>query len=136
MTTPVKTQGTTVQVKSAADAWVTIACVTGMSGPGGQAAIIDTTTLASTAKEKLIGLPDEGQLTLECVFDYTDVGLLRLLALRASQALEDFQIVFADTGTTTGSFSGYVLGFVMNEQQDDAVRCTFTIEISGAVTFA
>ena len=38
--------------------------ITDFSGPGGQAAVIDVTNLNSTAKEKLVGLRDEGQLSL------------------------------------------------------------------------
>ncbi len=38
--------------------------VTDFSGPGGQASVIDITNLNSTAKEKLVGLRDEGQVSL------------------------------------------------------------------------
>ena len=38
--------------------------VTGFSGPSMTAAVIDVTALNSTAKEKLIGIYDGGQVTL------------------------------------------------------------------------
>ena len=51
-----------------ATAFETIPNVVSFQGPGGQASVIDVTNLASTAKEKRVGLRDEGQLSLSFQF--------------------------------------------------------------------
>ena len=47
--------------------------VVSFQGPGGQAAVIDVTNLASASKEKRVGLRDEGQLTLTMHYNPDDL---------------------------------------------------------------
>jgi len=110
--------------------------VTSFSGPGGSASVIDVTSLASTRKEKRMGLPDEGQLTIELNFDPTDTAQMGLKADRAARVLRNFELVLTDASTTTLSFSGYVLNFSISGKVDDKITASCTIEITGEVTWA
>src|SRR5688572_24275389 len=73
-----------------------IAEIRSFSGPGGSSAVIDATTLSSTGKEKILGLQDEGQLTLELNFSPGDSGQQALLADRAAQLRKNFKITFSN----------------------------------------
>src|SRR5579871_5136727 len=84
--------------------------VVDFDGPGGKANIIDATSLDSVAKEKLAGLPDEGQVTLTINFVPSDTMQQGLRNDRAARTLRNFQIVMTDTGHLTASFAAFVLG--------------------------
>lgn len=114
--------------------------ITDFSGPGGSAAIIDTTSLDSVAKEKLAGLPDNGQVTFSMNFVPGNAGQLAFRAARTSRAETNFTIVFSD-GTaaveaTTAKFAGFALEFSIAGAVDDKVSASASIEVTGAVTWS
>lgn len=111
--------------------------IVSFQGPGGSASVIDITTLDSTAKEKQMGLPDEGQFTLELILNADNAQHLALKTDRANRTLRNFKLELTDASpATTLSFAGYVLGFQLSGGVDDVVRASVTIEISGPVTWA
>ncbi len=133
----IESQGTVFRVGDGGDpeTFNAVGEVTGFDGPGGQANVIDTTNLASVRREKRMGIPDEGQITLNVNFDPSDtVGQGRLRTLRSTRAQGNFQVVYTDAGTTTWSFAGFVLGFAVSGAVDAVVTASITIEITGAVT--
>jgi hypothetical protein len=111
--------------------YVEIGEVTDWSGPGGSAAVIDKTHLQSTAKEKLIGLPDEGQFTFSLNCEFDDVGQTAFRTARADRTRKHFKVDYADS--TTQSFYGYALSFSTSGAVDDKVKASATIEIDGEV---
>ncbi len=134
-----KAQGITIEIDDGTG-FATIGNVTGFSGlQGGSAAVIDTTNLSSTAKEKLVGLPDEGQVQIDIKFA-NDTSFTKLKAQRNSQALTPFKInIPAGEGgeaATTASFSGYILSLPISATVDGVVEASCTVEITGAVTWA
>lgn len=114
--------------------------VTDFSGPGGQANVIDVTHLLSTAKEKLVGLRDEGQLTMSLNLSFTDAAQIALRADRATRTMRKCVIKFNDNTTdaakTKAIFDGYVLGFSVTGAVDNKVSANAVIEITGAVTYS
>lgn len=114
----------------------TVGEVSGFSGPTGSAQVIDTTSLADTAKQKRMGLPDEGQITLDIMFDPDDAQQTLLRTDRTSRTQRTFRLTFTNSPQTTWTFAGYVLGFEINGAVDDIVRGSITIEIDGAITVA
>ena len=102
------------------------------NGPGGSASVIDVTDLASEAKEKRMGLQDEGQLSFEINFipDNTEHAALR--AAKASAELMPFQLTFTDG--TIWSFSAYVLSVTVQGGVDNVIRGSVTLEISGEIS--
>jgi hypothetical protein len=114
--------------------------VVDFSGPGGQANVIDVTNLGSTAKEKLVGLRDEGQLSMSLNLSFTDVGQILIRSDRATRTKKKCVIKFNDNTTdaakTKAIFDGYCLGFSVSGAVDDAVKANAVIEITGAVTYS
>ena len=111
--------------------------VTGFTGPGGQASVIDVTNLASVAKEKLMGLPDEGQFSLDVNLDPDNTQHAALRTARANRTLMYFEIQLTDDSPVTSvTFQGYVLGFSITGAVDQVVKATVTIEVDGAVSYA
>ena len=72
----VKAQGTLLKIGDGGspESFITVAEVRSFTGPGGSAAVIDTTNLSSTAKEKAMGLADEGELSLDMFWSGSDAG--------------------------------------------------------------
>ena len=110
-------QGMLIKIGNGASPQVftTISEIKTFSGPTGSAAVIDVTDLSSTAKEKRMGLADEGQLsfTINYIPDNTQHTLLR--TRRASREETDFKMVFTDDSpSTTWSFSAFVTGFAVS----------------------
>jgi len=105
------------------------------TGPGGAAAVIDITSLDSTAKEKLIGLRDEGQLSFSMNFNATDAGQVALKTDRAARTKRAFQIDFSDAATNVADFKGYVLQYSIAGSVDNKISANAVVEITGAVTY-
>ncbi len=103
-------------------------------GPGGSASVIDVTHLQSAAKEKMIGLMDEGQISLTVNLDLNDTGQLACQTARTNRAKTGFRLTYSDDEIQT--FDGYVLGFSSSGSVDDKVSASITIEITGVVTTA
>jgi hypothetical protein len=119
----------------------TIGEITGFNGPTGSANIIDVTNLNSTAKEKMIGLRDEGQLSLDLNLNASAESNQMLLKTdRANRTLRKFDIKLTDIGTTSANhipsgmnFDAYVSGFAITGSVDNAVKASITLEITSAV---
>ena len=133
----VKTQGCSLQFFDTAaspSAFVSIASVTSFQGPSGSRQVIDATNLASTGKEKDVGIPDYGQCTFDFNFSATDLVLVDVWDSFIAGTLKVFQITFSDSPATVFGFSAYVLSMNYTAGLDDIVRGSVTLEISGTVT--
>jgi len=109
--------------------------VTDFTGPGGAAAVIDITHLGSTAKEKMVGLRDEGQLSMTMNFVATDVGQIAFISDRASRTKRTYVLKFNDAATHGCDFQGYAMQFSIAGAVDNKITANAVIEISGAVTY-
>lgn len=134
MTTAIETQGTVLAIETATGTFTPIAQITDFSAFSGSASVIDTTNLDSTAKEKLMGLQDFGQFSINFNVIPTDVGQTALESAKASRALKNFKLTLNDTDATTYSFSGFVLSKSLSGGVEQKVSGSATIEISGTVT--
>lgn len=115
-------------------AWLEIGEVTDWDGPGGSATMYETTHLRSEAKEKKIGLMDEGQLTLSINWEPSDTGQQAARDARAARTEKSFRLTYTDDSTAT--FDGYVIGMSSSGGVDNKVSGSITIEISGPVEYA
>jgi len=117
-----------------------VAEVVGFNGPTGSANVIDCSHLASTAKEKLIGLRDEGQVTLDVNFRPGTTAQDYLRNCRANRLMRKGVIQLNDNTTevarTKVIFDAYVSGFSITGAVDQIVKGSVTLEITGACTFA
>ena len=115
--------------------------ITGFSGPGISAAVIDITNLQSTAKEKLVSIQDSGQLTININVDPThDADLHTSIQedLR-NRKCRMWDIKFTDTGTYLPSavyFAGYVSGWSMAGGVDKQITGDITIALTSAVMWS
>ena len=106
------------------------------SGPSGSAAIIDITHLGSVAKDKLVGLRDEGQITFECnLMTSATIGQMMMKTDRAARNIRCWSIILTDASTSRLDGQGYCTGFSISGGVDDVVKASITIEIAGAVTW-
>ena len=137
MATPIPTQGTKFEIMDNATtpALQVIGGIQNISGfESGQANTIDTTTLASTAKEKILGLVDNGSFTIDGVWDTTDVGQTELEEMRIAGDTRQMKITLSNAVTKT--FNCLVSSGDKSGGVDDVMKVTFNIEINGAVTTA
>lgn len=113
--------------------FVTVASVRSVSGVGGGSpSIHDVTTLQDSYRKKLVGIRDEGQATLELVWESDDAQFQGMAEDRANGTKRNFQIEWPDG--TVDSFSAYVLTFERVAETDAALVVNCTLEIDGAVT--
>lgn len=132
----VKSQGCSLQLSDGAspEVYSDIANVTSFQGPTGSRQVIDATTLASTGKEKDVGLPDFGQVTFDFNFAASDTVLVDVWDNFIAGTLHNWKILLSDSPRTTFSFAAYVLNFSYTVNMDDIVRGSVTLEISGTPT--
>lgn len=135
MPNSIESQGITIGISDGGSpsSFSNIANIVGFSGPGGSASVIDVTNLSSTAKEKRMGLPDEGQFTLDINYDPDNATHQSLRAARDGRIRREFKITYTDTTPSQDVFFGYVTGFQINGAVDQVVKASVTIEIDGAV---
>lgn len=133
-----ESQGTKLYIDLGAvspTSWSEIPEAKGINFRTGSAAVIDTTDLSSTAKEKRMGLPDEGQCTFTLMIRPKEVTHAELLAAKSDRQARDFKIVLTDSPSpSTYYFTGFVLSVPFSTDVDAVVESSVTIEISGPVT--
>ncbi|MFZ2738091.1 MAG: phage tail tube protein [Burkholderiaceae bacterium] len=133
--TAIAAQGIVI-ARFGASTFETIPNVVSFQGPGGQASVIDVTNLASTAKEKRMGLRDEGQLSLTLHFNPDDTVHQGLRTDRSNRTRRQFRITFTDATPVTWTFYGFVTQFSVQGGVDAVVESSVTIEIDGDITEA
>lgn len=102
-----------------------------IGGPSGSADIINVSHLDSTAQEKLLGLPDEGQITLRGNYIPTDNGQVEMLEAKATRQRRDFKITLSNGQIWSGQC--FVMAFNLEIAVNQQVRFSATIEITGSV---
>jgi hypothetical protein len=132
MATGINSAGTKLEINTTASTYVQVKGFTDFSGLGsGSAAVIDTSDLDSVAKEKSMGIPDEGQVSCNFIYLPKDAGQVAMRAARGTRAATKFRITLSDG--TKYEFTAYVLTFDRGVQQDDVVKASSNLEITGAV---
>lgn len=133
------TTGDTISVSSATATpvtWSTIANVKSVKGPDGSAKEIDVSHLASDAVEVVLGLQDNGNITLEIDRDDSDAGQQALQTAKEDTTKQQFKIVLPAGTTPTATFYGYVKKFDVGLGVNDVVKRSCDIRVSGAVTWS
>lgn len=109
--------------------------VRSISGFDGEAADLDVTHLRSVGKEYLIGLPENGNISLTLFLPTTtDTGQRRMRSLREQGASAAFSITLPSG--LQAAFVGLVKSFsVSGIAVDGAVECACSIKVSNAPAF-
>ena len=79
---------------------IAVGSISGFNGPSGSAAIIDVTNLGSTAKEKMMGLPDEGNISFDMQLNTSDSGQTKMRECRAARTKGHFALKLTDSSVT------------------------------------
>jgi Lambda phage tail tube protein, TTP len=111
------------------------------SGPDGKATVIDKSDLSSTYKEKLMGLPDEGNIQFTLNFISGDAGQLAAIAARTARRRAQFKLTIPAGAQNSVAdpaqsmlFYGYVLSFQEKGGVDKLVEATIDIAIDGQIS--
>ena len=110
--------------------------VVDFSGPSGAAAVIDITSLSDSAKVKMMGIPDEGQLSLSVFYDPANTAQGLLQTDRAARNKRKCVIKFTDASSNHAIFDAYCLQFAVNAAVDDAVKANVVFEVADEVTWS
>ena len=102
----------------------------------GSASEIDVTNLASTAKEKRLGLVDNGGFSLGIHHSNADPGQAALTARRADGAAVNMKVILPSGTTPTASFSALIKKFSKNAAVDGVVEGSVDVTVNGAITWA
>lgn len=127
----VNSRGVTVTIKVGSGAATKISGITDFSGLGsGSAAVIDTTDLDSTSKEKMIGVMDEGQFKISYNVVKGDAGQAAIDAARASGAVCEIKVV---TSAQTHTFNAFALTNEQGGAVDKQMTGSAGFEITGSI---
>jgi len=132
----VTTVGTTIAIGDGGgtEVFTTIAGAKDFSGPSGSVSVIDVTALNDTAKQKMVGMEDEGQFSFNLNWNAADVQHALLRTNFAAQTQTNFKITLSDTTVIT--FAAFITGFDHSGAVDGVYEASITLEITGAITIA
>lgn len=117
--------------------YTAIANVTSLSEfESGSASEIDVTNLSSTAKEKRLGLVDNGSFSLAVQHSNADAGQAALQARRLDGAAVNMKVILPSGTTPTASFSALVKKFSKSAGVDGVVNGSVDVTVNGAVTWS
>ncbi len=118
--------------------------IVSIDGPSGSVNVIDITHLGSTARTKLVGIQDEGQVSMEVWTNLTTSTAFnqwKLRDFRQSGLAGFYDICFTDfTQSATSEpsayfFEAYVTNYSVSAALDDAVKSAIGLEISSVAHF-
>lgn len=111
--------------------------VTGFNGPSQSVNIIDVTHLESTAKEKLAGLYDGGNMTFNVNMLVTDAGQTKAREMMVART-QGSLLIQLSTAATTQKFTcaGFVTGLAMTGAVDNKLAGDISFTISGGVSWS
>lgn len=115
-------------------AWVNIAEINSITGPGMTRDTIDVTSLDSTGgyREFIGGFRDGG--TVQLAMNFTRATLDTMKDDFESSDSQNYEIVLQDVENTTVEFVGLVTELPLEITPDDKVTMTVSIKVSGQVT--
>ena len=94
------------------------------------------TNLSSTAKEKRLGLVDNGGFSLGIHHSNADAGQAALQARRLDGAAVNMKVILPSGTTPTASFSALIKKFSKNAAVDGVVEGSVDVTVNGAITWA
>jgi hypothetical protein len=102
----------------------------------GSASEIDVTNLSSTAKEKRLGLVDNGGFSCAIHHNNADVGQAAAQARRLDGAPVNMKVILPSGTTPTASFSALIKKFSKNAAVDGVVEGSLDVTVNGAITWS
>ncbi len=123
------------------EAFTTIAEVVSFSGPGLALDTEDVTNHQSPGgwEESIGTILRSGEITLEINYvptSPTHDAATGLLAKMAARSVDNYKMIFPDTGSTTWSFAALVTGFEPDAPHDGKLAASVTLKPTGQMTLA
>ena len=115
------------------DAFETVGEVNSFDGPSMSAPALDVTNFDSTWAEKLVGVPDGGQVTIGFNWVPGNGPQNRLREDFAAGTLRAYRIRKADATLPAISFSAYLTAIAPSGAVNDRVTGSATFEVTGQV---
>ncbi|WP_144149350.1 phage tail tube protein [Paraburkholderia sp. BCC1884] len=112
--------------------WTKVSNVKSFTGFDGSATELDATDLDSTAKEKLLGLIDEGSFSIDVNVNMADPGQLAMKASQKASSKKTYKLTLPDG--TSSTFSAFVKTFPLSGGVDAILSTTIAMTITGPVT--
>jgi hypothetical protein len=142
MSNRIHAYGTQLQMSDGAGTpvFTAIAGLTNIEGPGISVESHDSTAhdSANAAREKLPGLFDAGQVSIEGYYDpssATHDSTTGIVFVARSRLIRAFKIIDVDTGASTTAFNGFFVSFNPTRPFDGLMGFSATLEITGLPTF-
>lgn len=110
--------------------------VNSIDGPSGQAPEIDVTDLSSTSREFVLGLEDEGEISLDLNFIPKNTQHSQLRTDKSSGAKRNYQITFTDSPATTWTFQALVKTLSVSNAIDAVTKGSATLRVTGSIVQA
>ncbi|OIO01100.1 MAG: hypothetical protein AUJ49_08460 [Desulfovibrionaceae bacterium CG1_02_65_16] len=104
-----------------------------VTGPNPTRSEVDVTTLASTAKEFLLGLSDNGEMSFPGLFEGDDLVQQAIIGDLGADTPRNWRVEIPD-GTKV-AFSAYVKSFPLDLAADAAAGFTLGLRLTGAITW-
>lgn len=117
------------------DAWASLGQIRSIAGVGSTKPEVDSTTLDSTAVERISGLPDGDSVTIVFTTGATNTNVDRIIGWQQGTAEIDFKLTLGSPATEVLYFSLIPLHFDFGTiQPSNLVEVTFTGRITGDIS--
>lgn len=136
--TAVSSLGTLLKIGDGADpeVFTTIGAVKDISGPSIKMGTTDASTHASLAKEWVASIVDNGEVSFDINFDYSDTTHAGLMTDLNAGTLRNFEIILTDSGATQVDFTAIVTGYELSAPVEGILTASISLQISGPITIA
>lgn len=117
------------------DTFTAIGAVRSFTGPGGDKPEIDVTDLASTGKEYLGGIPDNGEVTFQGWHDESEATQTTIWADyndATDQHIRNYQITFSDG--TSYDFKAFIKSLSHNVENEGGIELNGSLRVTGGLT--
>lgn len=121
---------------SATPSQVTVGNFKAVPMPGGQKSELEVTNLASTSKEFIAGLRDNGQATISFDIDQDDQGQQVIRSSFAASGSVASPFLFTLPNSKTRSFNAFCMNYGEQNGVDQVFTGSATLRITGDITFA
>jgi hypothetical protein len=112
--------------------WVNIANLKEFNGFEGTVSEVDTTNLASLAKEFVPGLEDFGGVTGTVDLDPTDAGQIACMKAKSAQLVTYFRLTYP-SASVRRAFQGFMKKFGEQGQVDGTLKSSWEVRATGRV---
>lgn len=112
-------------------------CVTSIDPVGSQRALIDVTTLCSTAREYKLALKDGQEINVEAFYDPADAVMAQLRAALDDGTVTSFKIILSDDSPGTEiTFDALVMNWSIGAAIDNVYPLRITLKPTGPIDFS